>query len=624
MHIYRCCGSPPGRIDIYCALCGRLNIPVPAHSIIYMVFIDLKMRKTKVAAWLMTVSWDLLFWADGAHGDRLRAARAAVPAARPRTPRPTRRRPRRRAAPRGRARRGRRPRRAPAGYARRPARRALPPLPLRDVRERGHLHAVLLRPAAADPRRRPHRARLQRDPRAVGRRGHHLRAARDQARAGAGARRPPPPAGIALLALGLGGYGIEGGLVLLFAASLVGVLGQIVSGPTMFAHPARVAPQAARGALRRRVAGDVRPRRRARPAARRARLRRASAAASGPSAPRIGALAAARRLRRHARRRARARAPGLEPRRPADHWSILVNPRPILLVGYSLAWQEVHGEARPTPSSSSRSPTSRASATSTSTSPARDARAHPLGVPARRRRRPLLPRPPRPATRSRSCPASSTPCRSPRGSPSATASRARASARRRSSRQGAPAHGHRARPASPTRAPSTSHEPRTRCARSWPRATGRSSSSRPTARRPSARRSSRRSTRSTRRGRVHAAGRGHLRARPREAARHARRAVRRRRRVLASSCSCATASRCSRNVTEKHLFDGPRPIELGHAVPAPIAPALTDLLRRADAARARRRRLRQRLRALRVDRHATASRTSSSARAACPATSSCR
>lgn len=32
------------------------------------------------------------------------------------------------------------------------------------------------------------------------------------------------------------------------------------------------------------------------------------------------------------------------------------------------------------------------------------------------------------------------------------------------------------------------------------------------------------------------------------------------------------------NVTEKHLFDGPRPIELGHAVPAPIPPALNDLL----------------------------------------------
>jgi biotin carboxylase len=32
------------------------------------------------------------------------------------------------------------------------------------------------------------------------------------------------------------------------------------------------------------------------------------------------------------------------------------------------------------------------------------------------------------------------------------------------------------------------------------------------------------------------------------------------------------------NVTEKHLFEGPRPIELGHAVPAPIPPALTGLL----------------------------------------------
>ena len=32
------------------------------------------------------------------------------------------------------------------------------------------------------------------------------------------------------------------------------------------------------------------------------------------------------------------------------------------------------------------------------------------------------------------------------------------------------------------------------------------------------------------------------------------------------------------NVTEKHLFDGPRPIELGHAVPAPIAIALSEQL----------------------------------------------
>lgn len=54
-------------------------------------------------------------------------------------------------------------------------------------------------------------------------------------------------AGIALLALGLGAYGLHDGVVLLVVATLIGTLGQIVSGPTMFAHPARVAPAAARG-----------------------------------------------------------------------------------------------------------------------------------------------------------------------------------------------------------------------------------------------------------------------------------------------------------------------------------------------------------------------------------------
>jgi predicted MFS family arabinose efflux permease len=53
--------------------------------------------------------------------------------------------------------------------------------------------------------------------------------------------------GVALLAVGLAAYGLPGGLWLLFAATLVGVLGQIVSGPTMFAHPPRVAPPASRG-----------------------------------------------------------------------------------------------------------------------------------------------------------------------------------------------------------------------------------------------------------------------------------------------------------------------------------------------------------------------------------------
>jgi MFS family permease len=53
--------------------------------------------------------------------------------------------------------------------------------------------------------------------------------------------------GVALLAIGLAGYGLPGGLWLLFATTLVGVLGQIVSGPTMFAHPQRVATTGSRG-----------------------------------------------------------------------------------------------------------------------------------------------------------------------------------------------------------------------------------------------------------------------------------------------------------------------------------------------------------------------------------------
>jgi len=50
--------------------------------------------------------------------------------------------------------------------------------------------------------------------------------------------------GCVLIAIGLAGYGLSGGLWLLFAATLVAVLGQIISGPTMFAHPQRVAPPA--------------------------------------------------------------------------------------------------------------------------------------------------------------------------------------------------------------------------------------------------------------------------------------------------------------------------------------------------------------------------------------------
>jgi MFS family permease len=53
--------------------------------------------------------------------------------------------------------------------------------------------------------------------------------------------------GCVLVAIGFAAYGLSGGLWLLFAATLVGVLGQIVGGPTMFAHPQRVAPLASRG-----------------------------------------------------------------------------------------------------------------------------------------------------------------------------------------------------------------------------------------------------------------------------------------------------------------------------------------------------------------------------------------
>jgi len=53
--------------------------------------------------------------------------------------------------------------------------------------------------------------------------------------------------GIVLLAVGLAAYGPSAGLVLLFAATAVGVLGQMMSGPTMFAHPTRVAPPGAGG-----------------------------------------------------------------------------------------------------------------------------------------------------------------------------------------------------------------------------------------------------------------------------------------------------------------------------------------------------------------------------------------
>jgi MFS family permease len=46
--------------------------------------------------------------------------------------------------------------------------------------------------------------------------------------------------GLALLGLGLAGYALPSHVVLILLATVVGVLGQIINGPTMFAHPARM------------------------------------------------------------------------------------------------------------------------------------------------------------------------------------------------------------------------------------------------------------------------------------------------------------------------------------------------------------------------------------------------
>ena len=46
--------------------------------------------------------------------------------------------------------------------------------------------------------------------------------------------------GLALLGLGLAGYALPSYAVLILLATAVGVLGQIINGPTMFAHPARM------------------------------------------------------------------------------------------------------------------------------------------------------------------------------------------------------------------------------------------------------------------------------------------------------------------------------------------------------------------------------------------------
>lgn len=183
-----------------------------------------------VAAWLMTISWDLLFWADGltAIACALLAHRYLPAAA------PTRAEAEASAEP------------APAGY------RAV----LRDGRYLLYLFAMFASAVIYMQYFSVLPLQIRDD-------GHSaaiysavlaLSAAMVIAcellvtkRVQAWRRTTAAAGGIALLAIGLGAYGIEGGLVLLFGATLVGVLGQIVSGPTMFAHPARVAPTAARG-----------------------------------------------------------------------------------------------------------------------------------------------------------------------------------------------------------------------------------------------------------------------------------------------------------------------------------------------------------------------------------------
>ena len=185
-----------------------------------------------VAAWLMTISWDLLFWADGltaiacallAHRFLPRVDASAAAAARAEDPTPE-----------------------TAGY------RAV----LRDGRYLLYLFAMFASAAVYMQYFSVLPLQIRADGHAalvysailalsagavitcellVTRRVQQWRATTAAA------------TGIALLAIGLGAYGIDGGLVLLFGASLVGVFGQIVSGPTMFAHPARVAPAQARG-----------------------------------------------------------------------------------------------------------------------------------------------------------------------------------------------------------------------------------------------------------------------------------------------------------------------------------------------------------------------------------------
>jgi MFS family permease len=54
-------------------------------------------------------------------------------------------------------------------------------------------------------------------------------------------------AGWVLLVIGRGAFGLPGGLAIIFAATLIATIGQVIGGPAAFAYPAKVAPANARG-----------------------------------------------------------------------------------------------------------------------------------------------------------------------------------------------------------------------------------------------------------------------------------------------------------------------------------------------------------------------------------------
>ena len=54
-------------------------------------------------------------------------------------------------------------------------------------------------------------------------------------------------AGWTLLVVGRGAFGLPGGMALIFAATFIATIGQIIGGPAAFAYPAKVAPVGARG-----------------------------------------------------------------------------------------------------------------------------------------------------------------------------------------------------------------------------------------------------------------------------------------------------------------------------------------------------------------------------------------